>query len=678
MRDLIEQSRGVLLAGITLLLIGFAGCDQSSSTPEPSGSAATESGDLPLPPAASTENAIEELPPWIGRWMMVITEETTDFHPLLISIEPHEKGRMIRKLAHGKLRAFQDWSIANGLFQEDRLRMVVTSESGVFMFTGQRHGDVVIGSLIREGENQGSLTRLIKTSATDLNEIETPSPTDGVNEFNEAVNAEDPIPALRNLVTKFPYSPLVSAAYFAMLDHAVVKKMPLEEVKSFADTAVANLQDWGPIFVPNARLRVITMTMNDAAYQSIAKENVEALKEFHKEFPDESYEERLALTDAQLKLLSTDEAEKADGEKSLKELLADRPFEVKGMLALADYYEKAERKEEALAIYAKLAVMPGLQRMIGVFENPNGGEPMTIVDKVQLLSGKQDGALQEFLDETYEKELFYFASPEGEQSPLKENRRIPMVELFTGAACPPCVAGDLALGGLEKLFPSPEIIAVRYHQHIPRPDPMTVRVGESRFSYYGGQGTPALFLNGRPTDPVGGYVFHAEEHFNSLLPNIQNARQQSSPVVIKLETTSEENHLKVKVHVEGVTESRTDVKLRLLLVEPLIHFVAPNGIRMHEMVVRDLPGGTTGAPVQAGKADLEQDLDIAKTKADYLIEIEEFQKNREVSFDTIPGDFTHLQVIAFVQDDSSKEILQSTISPILNFPSLKTAEAAAE
>src|SRR5262249_39195134 len=51
--------------------------------------------------------------------------------------------------------------------------------------------------------------------------------------------------------------------------------------------------------------------------------------------------------------------------------------------------------------------------------------------------------------------------------------RVVLVELFTGAQCPPCVAADLAFDAVGKSFKPSEAILLQYHLHIPRPDPLT-------------------------------------------------------------------------------------------------------------------------------------------------------------------------------------------------------------
>src|SRR5207244_3675737 len=65
----------------------------------------------------------------------------------------------------------------------------------------------------------------------------------------------------------------------------------------------------------------------------------------------------------------------------------------------------------------------------------------------------------------------------------KSDRAV-LVELFTGAECPPCAATDYALDGLMKTYKPTEVICLQYHCHIPAADPLTSPDAEERLGYY--------------------------------------------------------------------------------------------------------------------------------------------------------------------------------------------------
>ncbi|TWT60144.1 hypothetical protein [Rubinisphaera italica] len=654
-----SESRITILALFLIVLcLSGLGCGSGSTADKDS---------EPTPVGTSTEQ-VEDLPPWVGRWMLVITEQTTDFHPFLVQIGEFNGQRALREVDKAPGPSFESWKMTQVVFREDEILLSINIREGVTMnFVGELHGEAVLGAFFMEGELDVTPARLVKTSATSMSEIQTPDKTEGTDAFESAIKAKDKITALQTFIKDHPDLPLTSSAYYELINSAVAQNLPLEKVEEFTKNSIDSSKRWGPNLVPETLFQIATLTKSSPEYRSIARSALDQIKEIVGEPLPDSYAERMDLLESQY-LLSSDSAEdQQSGGEKLQTFLVDRPFEINGLIALATHFEKTNKKEEALKIYSKLAVLPGLSRMVGAIPNLDGDEPQTALQKVESLSEKKGDELTRYLDEAYEKEAFYFVEPQDQKPTLKENRKIPLLELFTGSACPPCVAGDLALGGLEKEFPSPEIIAVRYHQHIPRPDPLTNSDSEARFSYYGDGGTPTLIINGRPASSVGGFVFHAENHYEELLPIVGSLINEPSSVVINLDATAEGDKMKIKVEVSGVAESRTAVRLRLLIVDPLIHFDAPNGIRLHEMVVRDMPAGTNGIAIKDGKATFEKTVSISELKAEIMADLNTFQKNRGYQFEDVPSDFTKLKVVAFVQDDDSRLVLQSTISPDLEF-----------
>ena len=50
--------------------------------------------------------------------------------------------------------------------------------------------------------------------------------------------------------------------------------------------------------------------------------------------------------------------------------------------------------------------------------------------------------------------------------------RAVVMEIFTGAQCPPCVAADVGFDALLTTYKPTEFIGLQYHLHIPGPDPL--------------------------------------------------------------------------------------------------------------------------------------------------------------------------------------------------------------
>src|SRR5262249_25120631 len=87
-----------------------------------------------------------------------------------------------------------------------------------------------------------------------------------------------------------------------------------------------------------------------------------------------------------------------------------------------------------------------------------------------------------------------------------KSTRAVLVELFTGAQCPPCVAADLAFDALGKTYSPAEVVLLEYHERIPGPDALTSKDTEARLEYYqrAVEGTPTIIFDGRPLRASGG------------------------------------------------------------------------------------------------------------------------------------------------------------------------------
>ncbi|MDE3168015.1 MAG: hypothetical protein KGN36_19595, partial [Acidobacteriota bacterium] len=81
--------------------------------------------------------------------------------------------------------------------------------------------------------------------------------------------------------------------------------------------------------------------------------------------------------------------------------------------------------------------------------------------------------LETMLDAEYRKRFPNPIHAEAYQPDAKRSGRVVLGEVFTGSGCPPCAGADLAFDAAMERFPHADFAVVMYHQHIPRPDPMT-------------------------------------------------------------------------------------------------------------------------------------------------------------------------------------------------------------
>ncbi|MBO0696929.1 MAG: hypothetical protein J2P46_00915, partial [Zavarzinella sp.] len=107
----------------------------------------------------------------------------------------------------------------------------------------------------------------------------------------------------------------------------------------------------------------------------------------------------------------------------------------------------------------------------------------------------------------YSKTMPPFKPEEFKGRKGKSDRAV-LVELFTGAECEPCVAVDLAVDALGRTYKPTDVVLLRYHQHIPGPDPLVSKDGAARMDFYNKKddekATPQVFISGKAGEAGGG------------------------------------------------------------------------------------------------------------------------------------------------------------------------------
>jgi hypothetical protein len=251
---------------------------------------------------------------------------------------------------------------------------------------------------------------------------------------------------------------------------------------------------------------------------------------------------------------------------------------------------------------------------------------------------------------------------EGRKAP---GERAVVLEMFTGAQCPPCVAADVAFDALEKTYKATDLVLIQYHLHIPGPDPMTNPPAEARAEYYGVRSTPSTFFNGKAEAGSGGNLARSEAKYKEYRAVIERLLEQPGETAVTVGATRQGDTITIRADVPKLPAPFEGKRLRLLLVEETIRFVGSNKLRFHHMVVRAMPGGAEGKALTGREAqhtatvklgDLRQEL--TKYLDDYAAE------NRPFPQADRPMEFKHLKVIALVQDETTKEVLQAAVADI--------------
>lgn len=179
-------------------------------------------------------------------------------------------------------------------------------------------------------------------------------------------------------------------------------------------------------------------------------------------------------------------------------------------------------------------------------------------------------------------------------------RRV-LVELFTGAQCPPCFAADLAGDGLLAHFEGGHVTLIQHHVPIPAPEPMVSRSSMARARAFGVRGAPTVVVGGlRPVQGVGGRSQpKVESGFRALRDVVTNELKRPSPWKLTIDATGKDRDLSASVKVEGPAAS--GMKLTVWLTERTVLYPGRNRIAFHRHVNRaELTSGRIALAEDAG------------------------------------------------------------------------------
>lgn len=274
-------------------------------------------------------------------------------------------------------------------------------------------------------------------------------------------------------------------------------------------------------------------------------------------------------------------------------------------------------------------------------------------------------AVEGALDKEYLATVPPFKVAKKEGRKQGEGRAV-LMELFTGAQCPPCVAADVAFDALSKAYDHNDVILLQYHMHIPGPDPMTNNDTVARFGYYGeknsGQvrGTPTTLFNGKIAAGGGGGMENSKAKFEQYAAEIAKSQSEKSDVAITGNVSRNGDSLTIVANTEGVKDAK-NLKLKVVLTEDNIKYVGGNGLRFHHHVVRHFVGGVAGSEVKEGKATKSLSLDLKTVQSEVAKYADNYAKTQSITFaDNSPEmSKSGLKIVVFVQNEENGEVLNS-------------------
>lgn len=685
----------------------LTGCQQSPPTAKSTdgeGNVADDATAAKVPGQESvkpTLPVLETADSWEGTWVVSPYTMSRDVNLWLIRIAPSEDGTLtaatvandpsLGTITVDKLSITGDDIVLDGRMENEKAQIKKTSIN----FQGKKVDGKVRGSLMFSDAGALLPAQLLPTDADNLSDYIDSVAVEGAGDLNKAVNDPDPARGVLKLARTRLDSPVALDAYGFVFSRIHQWNLSDEEIAAAREDFTNALSHWGPRMEAFSKINAGLSLARSRKAINIAEE---LLSGAEGQLPENSpaqallkagrLEVRIAKT---LKAVTgKDEAAAATAFTELKTIQAENPYRFDLLSAAAEYADKQKDADAAIDYYLQIVALPMMQQRVlasKLSRAPGDATPQQSLEHFwKEKHGSLDG-LEAALDETYTKHVEkIFAEAREKAGPLPEPgewKRVLLTEVFTGTACEPCIAADLAAELLHRDLPQDRSIVLCYHNHIPAPDPLTNMDCEARATFYGVKGTPAVVVNGVVPVNAGGtfapeYVIESYrqlrgpiDHFLKLIANPPEAEKKPPEVTItaKAEATEAEDlrkkNLLVSVSVDGVPEEELkNVRLRLAVVEDNIPLVAPNGVRRHVMVVRALLGGAKGIAAKQGVLKYDLPLPLAELKGRQMGYLAQFEQGKRIKFRVKPLEYKPLQLVAFVQHEQTKEVLQAVAVPV--------------
>lgn len=615
-----------------------------------------------------------------GWWRIVFTVQDQDYSAGFVKIGKAEGGKARVEEVRTNDIVNPAKATAASEATDKSVRIFFEYEDNKFDYVGELAESVIRGNLqfASPRQNRVRLVPVADSAVTDeALERQQLGQTYGVEPVLGALQAEDPVVALREVAKTWKTSPLLFDAYDNLFQQARQRKLDRATLEALAKEFEEIGRVWGERAEQAAKLNTAVDLMFTGYETDLAREKLEQVR---KDAPQlaAAWEdlfkvaERVAAVAEASKQVDAGQVEQ--GLEALRRLRAESPIDPMATYHLAAAERDHGSKEEALKLFARLAALPQSEAELGfVTDEADYVAPRLAAAKLfEEQKGGRDG-FEDFLGEVYRNEVTSFLTDQDRNRTATESGRTALVELFTGAMCPPCVAADVATEAVERSFPGSDVVVLRYHIHVPGPDPLANTDTEARSEYYGEAiaGTPTILIDGQvvPYNIGGGYS-GSPEIYAQLAQSIAAASSKPQRAAIDLSASVEGETLRIAAKASGVENPTDTLRLRLVVAESHVGFAARNGIREHEMIVREMPGGASGIAPVNGELAFDQEIPLTELRdrlARYLDTFEASaseQSGRRFAFPVRPLDLRKLTVVAFLQDDATKEVLQAAVVPI--------------
>ncbi len=642
---------------------------KESSEKTASKTSTEESEKAPEVPAEIKRETLE------GRWVLSMYQRLISLPVALIEIKKATDSDEFKVSVLDIHSSFPPSKPDASWAKKSEVLITFDAGDGKFIFSGKQLGNIVKGTGTFSLQNGSCLpAEMVPTEVESLEGLK-PVPAEYRELYVSAVSSDNPFESLQKFIDEHSDSAIALHASLKLIEISKKNNLNDDEVEKLIRSYIAKSDKWGKLLGVMARINSIFALLNSDNSPRLA---LKFSKEAKSLFDDQSkflWEELLnRATKQATHSIVLDDAVNGKGdvrEKAiiqLKDLQKDDPFNPLILSTLASFDQENGNIDQAMETYAKIVSFPNLERMLQQMQSDSSTESPSSMETLTRLwkeknNGSSDG-LEEFINKVYKDKITDFVKEEfPPRKPEEGNRRV-LMEFFTGGMCPPCVGADIALSGLIKKYAETELIQLTYHQHIPGPDTLASSDTEARFSQYGARGTPTVIINGKQVRGVASGLPQAVEIYESIQKLINPVLKEKTDIKIELKATANDGNLNLSVEVKGLKEIPESYRLRMALAESEIDLAVRNGIRVHHMTVREMPGGIEGISPIDGKLKYSDTISLGQLKNSLENYLSNYAEGMGISFGEVPLEFNHMKFIAFIQDEKTGEVLQANSIPV--------------
>lgn len=612
-----------------------------------------------------------------GRWIVVLSRPGADEYLWLVEFSPAEKpvekpvekpdekqGTAARLVSSSRL--IHASTLKSAAVEGPEVWLAFEADGESFDFKGRFENGAVRGNVL-VGPSLILPSRMLPTEAKNLSKYADPIPDAARPEFIEASQQEDHFGPLLRFVRRHPDSPLSLAAYADLIALAGKQGYDREKVEALGESFLKSARVWGPRLELLACVSVgVSLSRRDELPELALEYLTTASQRLDETTPRDLRE--IVGVERGRRLIAAGRTE--EGVELLRKVREEFPFQADATFALARQLEKDGQIDEALALFGELATLPQAESQLVDALKSSGRKlsadehPRRVVTRLWTQKHGDRKGLSAYLDGLYESRIRSIAGEKRAPRGPDEGSRIAICELFTGGACTQCVATDVATIALEATYEKSELIVLRYHENIPRPDPLANDDTKTRFEMYRREAPPAMVLNGRPLPTLPGSMQQAPEIYRRMRAEIDAALEEKISLRLELSAVAKGGKIAISAEALGLSTFPANSKLELVLAEDRTEWLAPSGIRFHEMVVRDMPGGVMGIDASAGKLSYTGEVDLAKLKSKLARQLAKTEEEAGRAFDEKPLELKSLHLVGMLQNSETGEILQAAAVPV--------------